>query len=116
MEGQADRLQEPFPVIVEPQAELSLPGLANFDRIMDKLDPYISNVDTMSERLLGRSVQWERASYIGTLAFLIIALLSMLVRPDFPNLMIALVGWMYYVNKGHSAVTFKLLAGALVIS
>jgi hypothetical protein len=80
-----------------------VPGLIQFDQVLSKLDPYADQVDDLGIRLLGVTPQWKKLGIYGIALVLLITVLAMMTRPDFPNLMVGLFAFYYYVTKGATA-------------
>ena len=119
LEGQANRLQEPFPDKIDSVRSAdskNIPGLAQIDKMMDKFEPYSIQIDEMGARLIGQTVKWNLAAYIATLVFLGLTVFAMFIRPDFVNLMVALTAAYYFAVKEQTAFTLKMLGLAVVVT
>jgi hypothetical protein len=109
-------LQTPFGAWGTSGVSVNLPFMAPVDRYMHTFDPYAAKVDDLGERLIGRTVKWDNASFLAILAYFLLTLLVLFIRPDFVNLMIVGVAYIYLVNKGYNGLTYKLLCLATLAS
>jgi hypothetical protein len=73
-------------------------------------------LDQLSLAHTGRKLPWRGVMMICISIAMCLSCLTMFIRPDFPNLMLALVLWMWYIDDLSSHKNFKYMSIVLIAS
>jgi hypothetical protein len=77
---------------------------------------FFGGLDQLSVAHTGRKLPWRSVMMISISIALCLSCLTMFVRPDFPNLMLALVLWKWYIDDQSSHKSFKYMSFVLIAS
>jgi hypothetical protein len=104
--------------LAEPFGAFSSPAWLKFDHpeIRKVEQAFSQRIEDVTQRTFGRKIRWELATLVSNSVLIILALLAMFERPDFVNLMIGIVGLIFFFNHTNSWLSYKWLAIAVLLS